>query len=63
MAKAEHVRATTSFVYEADGAAVVVHAGDVFASTHPAVKGHRELFQTEVPVEAATAAPGEKRQR
>jgi HK97 family phage major capsid protein len=57
MAKA--VRAITSFVFEHDGTTVVVHAGDVFASTHAAVKNRRELFESEVPVEQA--APGQVR--
>jgi hypothetical protein len=37
--------ATTSFVCEVDGAELMVHAGDVFASTHPVVKKHAELFE------------------
>jgi hypothetical protein len=56
MAKAGRVRATTSFAFEHDGTTIVVHAGDGFASTHPAVKKHRELFTPET----ATAAPGER---
>jgi hypothetical protein len=56
---AKAVRATTSFVFEHDGATVVVHAGDLFASTHAAVKNSRELFESEVPVKQA--APGQVR--
>jgi len=59
MAKA--VRETTSFAVEVDGATFVVHEGDVFTPTHAVVKKHRELFESEVPTERATAAP--KRQR
>lgn len=57
MAKA--VRAITSFVFEHDGAAVVVHGGDVFAPTHAAVKARGELFESEVPVKQT--APGQVR--
>lgn len=57
MAKA--VRATTSFVFTHDDTTVIVHAGDVFVSTHGAVKKHRELFESEVPVEPM--APGQVR--
>jgi hypothetical protein len=58
VARGGRVRATTSFVYEVKGEQVVVHAGDVFASTHAVVKTHPELFGTP---EQATAAPGEVR--
>jgi hypothetical protein len=50
-------RATTSFVFTHDDTTVIVHAGDVFASTHAAVKKHRELFESDVPDEPS------KRQR
>jgi hypothetical protein len=55
-ARGSRVRATTSFAFESDGKPVVVHAGDVLASTHAAVKKHRELFEVE-----QAAAPGEVR--
>jgi hypothetical protein len=55
VAAAKTVVATTSFACEVNGAELLVHAGDVFASTHPAVEKHRELFAT------ATAASGEVR--
>jgi hypothetical protein len=42
----------------------IVHAGDLFDSTDPVVKGREALFESAVQVvEQATAAPGEKRSR
>ena len=58
---AKKLTARQQFVAEVDGATIVVHAGDLFGATHPAAKAHRELFEPEIPVETATAAPGEKR--
>ena len=55
------VRATTSFGTTVKGEEHVVHAGDVLPADHPAAKEHPELF--EVPIEQATAAPGERRRR
>jgi hypothetical protein len=56
-------RAVTSFVAEVDGVQRFVRPGELVASTDPLVKRHPELFTEEIPVEQATAAPGEKRGR
>jgi hypothetical protein len=56
--------ATETFAYEDDNGDGIVHAGQRFASTHPAVKAYPDSFQPEgSDVEQATAAPGEKRAR
>jgi len=58
---AKVARATTSFVFEHDGEIVVVHAGDVFASTHAAVKNRGELFEPGEPTERAATPTKRKR--
>ena len=47
MAAAKTVVATTHFSYDANGVEVIVHAGDRFASTHPAVKRYKQRFAPE----------------
>ena len=55
------------------GHGVIVHAGDIVEAGHPILKGREGLFKPievkfavdhpiERPIEAATAAPGEKRE-
>jgi hypothetical protein len=61
-------RATTSFSAVVGDVEYIVHAGVVFPGDHPVVEAHPELFGpavvvAEAPVEQATPAPGEKRQR
>ncbi len=63
MARARSVVATASFLTDLDGEEHFIHAGEVLPATHPVVKARPELFEAEVPVEQATAAPGEKRRR
>jgi hypothetical protein len=63
MAAAKLVRARVSFACKLGGVEYLVHAGDVLPADHPAVKHAKDLFSAEVPVEQATAAPGEKRRR
>lgn len=42
----------------------IIHEGDVFDAKDPVVKGREAVFEdVETRVEAATAAPGEKRAR
>jgi hypothetical protein len=41
---ASQLVATTAFAAHVYGETVVVHEGDVYASTHPIVKAHKELF-------------------
>ena len=63
MARSARLVATTSFAYPLDGKEHFVHRGEVLPASHPAVKGRRELFAPELPLEQATAAPGERRNR
>lgn len=63
MARGQLVRSLSNFACEVDGTEHLVHAGEVFPSTHPVVKARKELFVPERPVEQTTAAPGEKRKR
>lgn len=56
--------ALESFVAEAGGVTFRVARGDLIEDTHPLVKKHPTLFgppPVKFRVEAATAAPGEKR--
>jgi hypothetical protein len=53
--------ARTQFVAVLDGRTVVVLPGARFPVASEIVRAHPEMF--EEPVETATAAPGEKRQR
>jgi hypothetical protein len=46
MAAAKTVVATTHFSYDTDGVEVIVHAGERFASTHPAVKRYPGWFKS-----------------
>jgi hypothetical protein len=64
------VRALQSFVADIGGLASPVHKDDLFEVDHPLVKSHPEFFgpvllrfPVDRGVEAATAAPGEKRGR
>jgi hypothetical protein len=53
MPAAKQVQAITSFAGAVGEDEYIVHAGDVFASTHPVVKAHPELFEAEAPVASA----------
>ncbi len=63
--------ANTSFSCEIDGDAYTVRKGDLVAPGHVLLKAHPASFdgqstqpvKFDVPVEAASAAPGEKRNR
>lgn len=62
------VQATTSIVIQNKGQEYVVRGGDLYDTKHPLVKDHPGLFRELVadvgaPVEQATAAPGQKRNR
>ena len=68
----EQLVALTTFEAEVEGETVLVHAGDVLPRPARSSKGREALFvkrseyaQTKgtPPVEQATAAPGEKRNR
>ena len=61
MAPRRTVRATAAFVAFVDGRMVAVAEGELLSASDPVVKANPGLF--EVPVEQATAAPGEKRKR
>jgi len=63
MARAKLLRATSSFLTNVDGEEHFVHAGEVLPATHPIAKARPELFEPEIPVEQATAEPGERRKR
>jgi hypothetical protein len=45
MAAKKLIVATVTFACELDGCELVVHAGDILESTHPAVKGREKLFE------------------
>jgi hypothetical protein len=49
MAAPKLLRAKASFACEVDGNELLVHAGEVVASSHPAVKGRAELFEPAEP--------------
>lgn len=63
------LRCKETFIALGKHGPVPVHAGELFDSDHPLVKGRENLFEDVVdlprhkapPVETATAAPGEKR--
>lgn len=62
--------ARDSLVGEVDGETLDIRKGDLFESSHPAVKKWPDLFEpvrfrfpARAGVEQATAAPGEKRKR
>jgi hypothetical protein len=61
MAGVKKLAARQQFVAVLDGATVVVLQGARFPVASEVVKRYREMF--EAPVEQATAAPGEKRNR
>jgi hypothetical protein len=61
VARGKTARATTSFVAFVDGQARPVAAGELLPANDPLVKANPSFF--EVPVEQATAAPGERRRR
>jgi hypothetical protein len=63
MAGSQLLRAVSSFATTIGKTEYFVRQGEVLRADHPAVKGRRELFEPALPVEQATAAPGEKRQR
>lgn len=52
-----HYRCLTTFVVGTE----VVHAGTIVTEDHPLLAGRESLFEVLVPVEAATANPGERR--
>lgn len=63
MARPRVYRATTSFACDINGVEHFIRSGEVLPSSHPVVKAHGDLFESETAVEDATAIPGEKRRR
>jgi hypothetical protein len=57
------VRANRSFAAVAGDVEYFVREGELVPTKHRLVREHPELFEAEVPLEQATAAPGEKRAR
>lgn len=58
------VRAKSSFATSLNGRTRIVRRGQTFDAKHPLVKGREHMFvpfEADATVEAATAAPGEKR--
>jgi hypothetical protein len=58
---AKLVRAISTFACDVNGEEQLVRTGELLPANDPIVKARPELF--EVPIEQATAAPGEKRRR
>jgi hypothetical protein len=63
MAAPQLLRAVSTFAATVGTTEYLIRQGEVLRADHPVVKGREALFEKTMPVETATASPGEKRNR